>query len=222
MYADFFRNVSLLRISTHQHHGWQVAPRLIASPSSCCKVGTAPRCINGAKRRWFLLLLLFVPLASVQLWSGRSLVAQGPVAGWLSEAGHLPTGLAPVHRARRSAPPDSRWLFITVDAQATATTVNGAAKHYIPDVHMPWDVCQVVLPQWSHLLLHQDWRVHPLQLRVCRWIYGATMRVQGPRRNIFAHKAASADRDSEHRRWRHSGSHTCLHSLRHGILVLSA
>lgn len=101
-----------------------------------------------------------------------------------------PPRMARAGRPRRRSTPDSRWLFFAIHSEAPGAPVHGAAQHHIPDVHVPGSVCKVVLPQRSHLLRHQDRRIYPLQLRVCRRVHGAEVRVQRPRWNLSANTAA--------------------------------
>ena len=65
-----------------------------------------------------------------------------------------------------------RGLFESIDAEAAAAAaaaqrrVGRAAEYHVPDVLVSAHLRHLLLPQWRHLLHHQNRRIHPLQLRV--------------------------------------------------------
>ena len=67
-------------------------------------------------------------------------------------------------------------MFESVDAKAASASTAAkpdagrSAQHHLPDVRLSAGLRDVLLPQWRHLLHHQDRRVYPLQLRVSRVI----------------------------------------------------
>ena len=66
----------------------------------------------------------------------------------------------------------NRGLFESVDAQTAPTTTAAQSvtcrttQHHVPDIRLSARLCHLLLPQWCNMFYHQNWRIHPLQLRV--------------------------------------------------------
>lgn len=89
-------------------------------------------------------------------------------------------------------------MFESFNAETEAAFLDSQAQHNIPYVRVFAGLRSVVLSERGYLLHRQNRRIATLQLRVCRRLYGAAMRIQRPGRFIFAVKATRNVGDGEH------------------------
>jgi len=124
--------------------------------------------------------------------------------------------------------PTSRGLFESIDAEAAAAAaaaqrrVGRAAEYHVPDVLVSAHLRHLLLPQWRHLLHHQNRRIHSLQLRVYRRLHGTALRVQGSGRFLSPFTGEDLAGAGQHRRWRHGGRHPGGHSVNHFLQLRPA